>query len=829
MGTRVNASELLPKSDIPLLTELERLATTREQWHSQLSEPVEITDIQIRETEMGLEIVLVTAAETVPLPPTEILGNSLIVEIPNAVLKLPEGEELLVSEPIEGIALVNATNLPDNRVQVTITGIDAPPIANSISSAEGWALRVTPESQKPREEIEVVVTQTQAGERYLIPNATTGTRTDTPVRDVPQSIQVIPRRAIEDQQAIRLNDVVRNVSGVVASSNDPRGQRFTIRGFDSSSVLRDGFRLTNGGNGNIGFPELANIEQIEVLKGPAAILFGSLEPGGVINLVSKQPLSEPFYELGFRVGNRGLVEPSIDMSGPLTEDGRVLYRLNALYRIEESFRDFDTKIERFFLAPVVSVKISDRADLTFDLEYRDDERPADFGLVALGREVANIPLDRILGEPDDVFVGKFLRAGYQFEHRFSDNWKIRNAFHYTRYESEFISASGFGRLDETTGTLARTWIFLSQPNNTFEVQTNVVGDFSTGSIDHTLLAGVDFYRREDVGGIGRGNARAFNFINIFNPTYGATPRPDFNQVPIFFDGDTIVDAWGIYLQDQISLLDNLKLLAGFRYDTVEQRNTNRPSFFRRTASETTRNDNAFSPRVGLVYQPIEEISLFASYSRSFAPNFGSTVAGDILEPEQGQQFEVGARAELLGGQLVASLAFFDITKENVATPDPNFPTFSVATGEQRSQGIEFDLIGEIVPRWNLIANYAYTDARITSDNSGLEGNRLFSVPEHNFNLWTNYEIQEGSLQGLGFGFGVNYVGQRFGDNANSFELDSYFLSNAAISYRRDNWKAALNIRNLFDVDYIESSENNRRAEINPGEGLTIIGSFSIEF
>lgn len=231
----------------------------------------------------------------------------------------------------------------------------------------------------------------------------------------------------------------------------------------------------------------------------------------------------------------------------------------------------------------------------------------------------------------------------------------------------------------------------------------------------------------------------------------------------------------------------------------------------------------------MVYQPIAPLSLYASYSRSFVPNGGITVTGDFLEPERGQQFEVGARAELFEGRLVANLALFDITKQNVATTDPNNFNFSIPVGEQRSRGIELDVIGEILPGWDVVANYAYTDATITADNSGNQGNRLFGVPEHNVNLWTTYEIQEGDLAGLGFGLGVNYVGDRFGDNANSFVLEDYLLTNAAIFYARNDWEFALNIRNLFDVQYIDSSEGSRLFENLPGEGFTIIGSVSVEF
>ncbi|MEM9978315.1 MAG: TonB-dependent siderophore receptor, partial [Cyanobacteria bacterium P01_D01_bin.2] len=366
-------------------------------------------------------------------------------------------------------------------------------------------------------------------------------------------------------------------------------------------------------------------------------------------------------------------------------------------------------------------------------------------------------------------------------------------------------------------------------SDTYEVQTNVVGEFSTGSIDHTLLAGFDFYRRED-NGLGRLDAfNPFPF-NIFNPVYGLVDRPDFAQLPTSLDTDTNINSYGFYIQDQITLADNLKVLAGLRYETFDQENISRATDLNpAAASETSTNDDAFSPRLGIVYQPVEPLSLFASYSRSFSPNAARTATGDIIEPEEGEQFEVGARAELLDGRFVASVAYFNITKQNVATPDPNNFLFSIASGEQHSQGIEVDLIGEISPGWNLVANYAYTDTEITEDNSGLEGNELFGVPEHNFNLWTNYDIQSGPLEGLGFGIGFNAVGERFGDNANSFVLEDYFLTNAAVSYQRDNWEIGLNIRNLFDQDYIESSENRRTSEVNPGEGFTLIGSLTLNF
>ncbi|NEQ46644.1 MAG: TonB-dependent receptor [Leptolyngbya sp. SIOISBB] len=787
--------------------------------------PVEITGLTLETGDAGLQIQLETSGGELSTPTTNVSGNALIIEIPNATL----AEELLEFEPADGIALVQVIALPGDIVQIAITGDAAPPEVTITPESTGLALGVTPGIAQVGTEddaIEIGVTGEDEND-YVVPDATTATRTDTPLSETPQSIQVIPRQVLEDQQVVELGDAVRNASGVVSSSRDQRGPRFIIRGFSNAAVLRDGFRLLNAGGGNVGYQELSNIEQIEVLKGPASILSGALEPGGAINLVTEQPLSEPYYEFGARVGSRFLVEPSIDLSGPITEDGRVLYRLNALFRREDYYRDFDVPIERVFIAPVVSWAISDRTDLTVELEYSNETRPADFsGIPVIGDRVADIPFDRITGEPDDDANNEFLRVGYQFEHRFSDRWKIRNSFRYIDFDNEFVANTAFQFIgDEADGNLFRGWVQNAQPIDSYELQTNVVGEFSTGSMEHTLLAGVDLYRR-DFNAFRRIDLSRQPLFNIFDPVYGV-PRPDSFDDPIPQISSSRTDNLGLYVQDQIQVLNNLFLLAGLRYDTVTQDSDN----FDLMTSDS-RSDDAFTPRIGLVYQPIDEISLYGSYSTSFRPNSGITRAGDLTDPEEGQQFEIGARAELLDGRLAANLALFNITKQNVATADPNnLPgeIFVVATGEQRSQGIELDVIGEIMPGWNIVANYAYTDADITEDNTGLEGNRLFGVPEHNVNLWTTYEIQSGDLAGLGFGLGVNYVSERFGDNDNSFILEDYFLTNAAISYERDNWRAGLNFRNLFDVDYIDSSEGSRTIEVRPGKGLTIIGSVSVEF
>ncbi|MGD1851961.1 MAG: TonB-dependent siderophore receptor, partial [Cyanophyceae cyanobacterium] len=688
------------------------------------AQSVTVTGLVVEPTASGVQVVLETSGGTLPEPDSSrIVGNALILEIPNAMLVQSELEEV---QPAEGIALVQASRLPGDRIQLSITGTDAPPTASISSGPSGLTLAVTPGIPgRGTDDDAIQLGVTGEGDDYFVPESTVGTRTNTPLRDVPQSIQVIPREVLEDQGLIRLNDAIRNASGVVLGENEPRGQRFNIRGFDSASVLRDGVRLANGGVGNIGFQELANVERIEVLKGPASILFGSLEPGGIINLVTEQPLREPRYELGFRGGNRGLSEPSIDITGPLTADGNVRYRLNALYRTEDYYRDFDTPVERLFIAPVIVIDIGDDTRLSLELEYRDEERPNDFGLPVIGDSIADIPLDRAIGNPDDTSTSESFRIGYRFEHDFNEDWQLRNSVFFRRYDTSInINVSsilvGFGAIptdfDESTGDLFIYPARLTQPSSNLEVQTNVVGEFTTGSIEHTLLAGIDFVTFRDLGTEIRGlfppDPGAVDVLNIFDPDYDALSSPDLGNLSVIQGSESFSDSLGIYIQDQIKLSDKFIVLAGLRFDSVYQKTESFSVLG--GATESDRQDTAWSPRIGVVYQPSDDVSLYASYAQSFTPNFGSTFEGGSLDPERGEQFEIGARAELLDDKLSINLALFNLEKENVAIPAPNNSSSSITSEAQRSRGVERDIIGEILLGWNIVANYPHLDTAVTA-------------------------------------------------------------------------------------------------------------------
>jgi iron complex outermembrane recepter protein len=780
--------------------------------------PLQITKVRLNPTNENIEVILETDSGKILQPVTAKEGNTVIAEISNAVLALPDKQDFRAVNPAPEIAEVLVVPLEGDRLQVRVTGEKTAPTV--VVKTEQSSIAAEPDTG----EEEVVVT----GDRtpsYRVPNSSTATGTDTPILKTPFSVQVVPKEVIRDQQATRIEEVLSNVSSVNTLGTDGgRDANFNIRGFGSRfgsrvPVLRDGSRQYDQFQG---IPEVANLEQVEVLKGPSSILYGQIEPGGIINLVPKKPLSEPFYEIELQAGNRDFVRPRIDFSGPLTLDGNLLYRLNALYKHEDNFRGFDNSTDRIAIAPSLTWKISDHTKAEFSLEYIYNRGPADFGLTSFGNGVAPVPRDRVINNPDDTITTNFLSLGYTFEHQFNDNWKIRNGFRYLSYAYNYsVIALPFIVED---ANVTRFYANQEGESNSYSLYTNVIGKFETGSVKHTLTVGVDL-NRTDGRTITLFDAENPSTINIFDPDYNAVPKPSKSALPPFDKNVTTSDRLGVYLQDQIKLLDNLTLVAGIRYDTITQTTTDLLN-----PGESTQTDSAFTPRIGILYQPIKEISLFSNYSQSFNPNTeNTTVTGTPLPPERGQGFDLGIKAELFDRKLLATLTYFNITKNNVGVVDPNFPLFSTTIGQEQSQGIELDIAGEILPGWKVIASYAYTDAKVSKD-TNLEniGNRFVGVPLHSASLWTTYEIQKGPLKGLGFGAGLKYVGDRAGDVENTYTIGDYLIGNAAIFYNRDRYRFALNFKNISNAYYIESSTGNEGG-IEPGAPFTVIGSFSVKF
>ncbi|MBD2081994.1 TonB-dependent siderophore receptor [Leptolyngbya sp. FACHB-17] len=828
------------------------------------AEATQITAVQVKPTSNGIELFL----ESTSSQPLQVFTTrdrqTLIADIANA--QLSKSKAFRQDNPADGIASIAVTPFGANTVRVTIVGKAGLPSAQVVQNTQRLVLSVTASStaattplspseltlnsaqtnsnsatqpaqpeqsadgeekvsqstssapagsvtqseEESADEEEVVVTGDQES-GYRAPSAATATRTDTPLRDIPQSIQVIPRQVIQDQQVTRIGDAVRNVSGVtVLQGYGGSTDRYTIRGLEASSNLRNGFR----DDGFLAFTDPANIERIEVLKGPASVLYGQFEPGGVVNYVTKKPLSNPYYSGELRIGSYNFYRPSIDVSGPLTPDKSVLYRLNLAYENAGSFRDFVNN-EVFVAAPVLTFKLGNATNLALEYEYIKIDRTFDRGFPS-EPEIFRLPIRRFLGEPSDRYRLTANKPSLTLEHQFSPNLRLRSAFTAQIFDADRSNAQARTfRLQPDRETLRRRYTVSEEKAEDFGLQTDLISNFNTGSVRHELLAGIELSRNTYDAVLRR---TEFTPINIFNPVYGSPIPTDLDTV---FDNDRRSDTLGIYLQDQIALRPNLKLLVGGRLDLIDFENEDRL-----IDTTSSRNYTAFSPRVGIVYQPIEPVSLYASFSQSFKPNaLAVTSNGGLLEPERGTQYEVGVKSELLGGRLSATLAAYSITKTNVATTDPNDIDFSIAAGEIKSRGIELDVVGRLAPGWNVIASYAYNDAFVSKDNSLPVGSRLVNAPQHSASLWTTYEIQSGSLKGLGFGGGIFFVGDREAELPNTIELPSFVRGDATIFYRRNNYRAAINFKNLFGTRYYEA----QGSLVYPGSPFTVVGSLSVEF
>ncbi|NJK53412.1 MAG: TonB-dependent receptor [Leptolyngbyaceae cyanobacterium SU_3_3] len=380
----------------------------------------------------------------------------------------------------------------------------------------------------------------------------------------------------------------------------------------------------------------------------------------------------------------------------------------------------------YLIAPSLTWNISPATKITLEGEYTIGEQPNDRGLPARGTALPNIngklARNRFIGEPEDELDQNdryVLRLGYELEHRFSPNWQLHNAFRVTFSQTPQNSLFPSALLDDERTLERGMFSTKDQSQDNYTVDTHIVGTFRTGNIAHRLLFGFDL--SQDVYA---SSTREFTLapIDLFNPVYGQAASEviggGFPREPF------ITNSFGIYLQDQIELSSNLKLLLGGRFDIVSQK------IELASGSDSFQQDEAFSPRVGLVYQPTDSLSLYASYSRSFLQSVGTTFDRTLFKPERGTQYEVGIKADWLDRRLSTTLALYQITRSNVVTTDPANPNFSVQTGEQRSRGVELDMIGEILPGWRIAAGYAYTDARITADNTFAVGNRINNVPEH---------------------------------------------------------------------------------------------------
>lgn len=682
---------------------------------------------------------------------------------------------------------------------------------------------------------------------YITEQSVTATRIPAPIQDVPRSIGVVPRNVIEDQKAFRIDEAIRNVSGTfMSSSQGGRAGEFMIRGFRSDlNIFKNGFR-EDSTYGARAARDTANIESIEVVKGPPSYLYGRSDPGGVINQITKAPLGYRYFSGEMVFGNYGLYRPTIDSGGPLNESGSVTSRLNAVYESTDSYRQ-GAHSERFFIAPTIGWALSSQTSLRLEGEYLHDKSPIDRGIVALGNGPAPIPVGAFLGDPRKRGVIDHGKTTMTLLHRFNDTFTWRSALR-NAVTSERYSSLESNFMDETTGILGLARYEIPTSTQSHYLQNELHGAFSTGSIKHKALLGLELGREYNRSKTSGDFGELGSFIDIFNPA-----NREFVDGPLttFSNLKQTNNALGLYFGDQIALLPNLHMHAGGRFDVFEQHIVNLPNAFLEQGSKDKQTDRAFSPSIGMTYQPWKPLALFANYTRSFAPQSGGarSVDGTLFRPEKGEAYEGGFKLHSPDEQLRLTFTAFEIFKNNVLTSDLTQGPgsgFSIATGEQRSRGFEVDVAGQILPGLEIIGSYAYIDARITEDNTFIEGSRLPNVPKHQASLWTTYTVREGALKGLGVSAGFLAFGQRNGiflcqDPEGSFcqqpfNLPGYVRVDAAVYYRnqayilnkRTNFIASVNLRNLLDERYFTGAQNFREI-IYTGAPLTVVGSLKFEY
>lgn len=673
-----------------------------------------------------------------------------------------------------------------------------------------------PESTLP----EISVTSDAQGSAYVAEEATVGTKIHAPLRDVPQSIQVLSRKVIDDQSAFRPHDLVQNVSGVYRG-NAVFGDSFIFRGFSTSEFLRDGYPDRRGS-----MRDSANVEQMEVLKGPASVLYGRVEPGGTLNYVTKRPLTAPRYVVDLKVDSFGMVRPSADLS-TVSEDGKFGLRVNAAVEHGGNFRDYSFS-ERTFASGAFVWKLTSDTQLTIELESLDDRRLLDRGVPRFGKGPAAIPVTRLISEPNDDRVVKERLFGYTLDHKLSSAWQLKHALrayessnqdHRTRF---LQSAAQIAGSSTWNGNVNRDLLLRDGNEQQITAQLELIGDVRLeNGMRHQLLFGLDIDKFDSSeNSQTAATIVASNSINIYNPVYG-------NFVPVGLKQSALSESTiltkALYAQDLIELSPQWKALLGARYDMA--RNTSDDLL---TKKSTAADSNALSPRAGIVWQPSRELSLYTSYSESFVPVIGQDVSGNLFKPTTGKQLEVGAKSEWFDGRLIASMAAFTIKKDNISVTDPVNTAFKLQTGQVTSDGIEFDISGSPMQGLNLMANFALTDARITRDtNVASLGKRPANTPSKGAGVWVSYEMQDKEWRGWGGGMGAHYVGERQGDSAATFFLPSYTSWDSSIWYRANKWRIALKLENMFDKTYYISSHDS--LGIYPGTPRNLLLSTTYQF
>lgn len=657
---------------------------------------------------------------------------------------------------------------------------------------------------------------------YMAKRSATGTKTDTPLLITPMSVQVISREVMDDQQVLTVSDAVKNVSGVYTRQG-PDGNTmdsFNIRGFQVQSYgstyldgVRDASRAPK---------ETAGLERIEVLKGPAAIMYGRIEPGGMINRVSKKPQVEQSTKLQQQVGTDNFYRTTVDSTGAITGDNSWLYRVNVAFEDADGFKD-NTHNQRVFIAPQVEWRIDDQTMVRAGVEYIDNDRSwaLTYGTIGEANGPVDVPISTNLQGKDDKYQDESLSWHLTWSHVFNENWELQQRITYVDRDS--VARGSELSAADAQGNYRRTyWGWDDETATIGSTNLDLIGKFATGSVAHTLLAGVDYFDEDyDSGGWATGGTPLNT--NIHNPDYYSQPyRADYSAADYWYTNKNL----GAYLQDQLSLFDDrLHILAGLRYDSAKATNAY-------GGNENVADDEKVTWRGGVLYQISPIVSVYTSYVEGFgSSNFGA--GGVKFDPQTSKQIEVGAKLQPHPDITVTASAF-ELIKDNLTMADPDNPNRTILAGEATSKGFELDISGQITPYWNVISSYAYTDVRFTKSDR-FQDERLHSVPRNGASLWSTYRFGGSGWQ---MGAGLVYRSDRLGlqratnPSLYPYTMDAYTLLDMMVAYdftfRGVPLKAQVNVNNATDKEYFPSTYGNLN-RIAQGNPRTVLGSLSASF
>ena len=651
---------------------------------------------------------------------------------------------------------------------------------------------------------------------YLATRTAAGTKTDTALVEAPRSISVVTRQQMDDRNVQNIDDAVRYMPGIVASSygSDTRADWLRVRGFEPTQFL-DGLPLPKGVYANPK-QETWNLDRLALLRGPASSVYGQTPPGGMLDMVSRRPSAESSSEIQVEYGSDNHRQINFASTGKIDEDGRFLYGLSAVVR------DSGTQIDhvdnkRYNIAPSLTWNIDDDTKFTLLTQFtRDDTGITSQFLPIQGTKIRS-PLGDIshhknLGDPDwEYYDRTYYALGYAFEHRLNDVWQFKQNLRYTKSDLSFQAltpgAYPFTQVD-AQGNVGRSSTSVDEDISQFAVDNNFQADFATGDVGHTLLIGLDHQRTNT------------NYTSIFgdglttnvnNPVYGLPivrpPRSD-----AFYDYDQKTYQTGLYVQDQM-YIDQWRLTLGGREDWVHTGT----KFFNKGDATNTERDKKFSANAAISYVFDNGIVPYLSYAESFQPTSNATASPtDSFKPTEGQQWELGIKYQPPGSNTLLTAAVYTLTQKNVSVTTTNSNNVSITsqTGEVKVKGLELEAVSDVTENLKVIA--AYTLAKSEVQDGAFKGNRLQLMPNQQASLWTDYTWHTGVLDGFGVGGGVRYTGNTYGDQANTKlgKADAFTVFDAAVHYdlgRLDNSlkgaSLALNATNLFDKDYISTCDS----------------------